>query len=615
MEPQTRTPGGRLERSQKLNGGLFIMPKQDGKVKEDYSTLFLQHIASLTERSGGELSGLCPFHDDENPSWTGNRHTGLWQCFGCGAKGNSKQFAQRVGGTTLIEVKPKPCEAGELPPANRASKRQTERERERLAKIKTGRWTYLDKDGNPWIDVLRYDPPGKKKFFLQYDRKAKKWTGDEDYNLPSPRPLYNLPSLASADVVLLAEGEKCADALTSLGFTTTATMGGALSADKSDFSPLSGKKVFIWPDNDKAGDQYAEDVAKKLLAVGALPHIIPIPGDKPEGWDSADAIKEGLIHDQVMALFEQAPLYEIPKTLKAISVGDFLHLDIRPREMVLGPIIPTQGLVMVYAARGIGKTHVSLGIAFAVAIGGTFLRWVAPKPRRVLFVDGEMPAVAMQERVRREVQSVGQYLPTLDFLRIITPDLQIHGIPDLSTPEGQATIEEHLDGVELLVLDNLSTLCRSGEENAAESWLPVQQWVLALRRRGISVLLVHHAGKSGAQRGTSRREDVLDTVISLRRPSDYSPNEGARFEVHLEKARGIHGEKANPFDARLEEQADGKAVWTVKDLGDVTRERVAELLKEGLSQRAIGRELGLSVGAVNKHAKKAREDGLVEGGF
>ena len=38
-------------------------------------------------------------------------------------------------------------------------------------------------------------------------------------------------------------------------------------------------------------------------------------------------------------------------------------------------------------------------------------------------------------------------------------------------------------------------------------------------------------------KGTSRREDTLDTVIALRRPEDYSPEQGARFEIHLEKLR------------------------------------------------------------------------------
>ena len=95
---------------------------------------------------------------------------------------------------------------------------------------------------------------------------------------------------------------------------------------------------------------------------------------------------------------------------------------------------------------------------------------------------------------------------------------------------------------------------------------------MRLRRRGVSVLIVHHAGKGGQQRGTSRREDVLDTSISLRRPDDYIPTEGARFEVHLEKARGVHGEAAKPFEAKLEVR-DKAAIWTTRDIEDVDRSR------------------------------------------
>ena len=71
-------------------------------------------------------------------------------------------------------------------------------------------------------------------------------------------------------------------------------------------------------------------------------------------------------------------------------------------------------------------------------------------------------------------------------------------------------------------------------------------------RRTVAVLLVHHAGVNGRQRGTSRREDALDTVIALRRPADYSPEQGARFEVHIEKARTFAGEGALPFEAAVE---------------------------------------------------------------
>ena len=90
--------------------------------------------------------------------------------------------------------------------------------------------------------------------------------------------------------------------------------------------------------------------------------------------------------------------------------------------------------------------------------------------------------------------------------------------------------------------------------------MPIQTWLLKLRRHGISVLLIHHAGTNGRQRGTSRREDALDTVIALRRPEDYSPEQGARFEIHFEKLRNrVDSAGAMPFEARLETlDADGQ---------------------------------------------------------
>jgi putative DNA primase/helicase len=184
-------------------------------------------------------------------------------------------------------------------------------------------------------------------------------------------------------------------------------------------------------------------------------------------------------------------------------------------------------------------------------------------------------------------------------LSIITPDMQEMGIPDLSTPEGQAAIEEHLEGVQLLILDNLSSLCRKGKENEAESWLPVQEWLLNLRKRGISVLMVHHAGKTGAQRGTSKREDLLDTVITMKRPHDYDASQGARFEVYYEKSRGFFGDDARPFEAQL--MGDD---WVVKELEDSLLGRVQELKAGGLTQREIAAEVGCSPAKVNRLLKQ-----------
>ena len=304
---------------------------------------------------------------------------------------------------------------------------------------------------------------------------------------------------------------------------------------------------------------------------------------------------------------------EAPKrSLVAVDIGEFLGMEIPPREMVMGPIIPSQGLAMIYSKRGVGKTYVALSIAYAVASGAPFLRWEAPKPRRVLFLDGEMPGAVMQERLAQIVKSANTEPPSPEFLRIITPDLQPEGFPDLAGLEGQEAVESHLKGVELVVIDNLSTLCRLGRENESESWGPVQEWILGLRRRGISVLLIHHAGKAGAQRGTSRREDVLDTVLVLRHPADYGPDEGARFEVHVEKGRSIIGEDAKPFEARLEVR-DGAAIWTTRDLEDAAFDRVIELAGDGLTVRDIADELGLSKSKVQRLKTRAKAEGRLNG--
>jgi hypothetical protein len=65
-----------------------------------------------------------------------------------------------------------------------------------------------------------------------------------------------------------------------------------------------------------------------------------------------------------------------------IGLEDFLTRPFPVREMVLGPWLPVAGLAMLYAPRGVGKTHVALNVAYAAASGGRFLKWQAPKPRR-----------------------------------------------------------------------------------------------------------------------------------------------------------------------------------------------------------------------------------------
>jgi putative DNA primase/helicase len=302
-----------------------------------------------------------------------------------------------------------------------------------------------------------------------------------------------------------------------------------------------------------------------------------------------------------------------PPSLYPVGFNDFLNLDIPPREMLLNPILPERSLAMLYAPRGVGKTLLGLSIGLAVASGARLLRWSAPEPRRVLYVDGEMPLVSLQERLRAISTGLGCNIHNDEF-RILAADQTESGI-SLGTEEGQSGLEPLLHDTDLLILDNLSTLCTSGSESASDAWVPMQNWLLKLRRRGIAVLLVHHAGTNGRQRGTSRREDALDTVIALRRPENYAPEQGARFEVHFEKLRNrVDGVGATSFEASLASSGmDGheRIRWSARDLTPPLLKRAAEQFGEGLTVREVAAILRISKSEAGRLRTRAVDDGLL----
>lgn len=301
--------------------------------------------------------------------------------------------------------------------------------------------------------------------------------------------------------------------------------------------------------------------------------------------------------------------HDINPPFKVTPINQFLSKKIPPREHLLKPWLPKQGLAMVYAPRGVGKTHFALEVAVAVATGGEFLGWKAPFSLSVLYIDGEMPSADLQGRLK-DIQKRTGLIPG-DNLLIMTPDEQTGAMPDLSDPKSQALLQYYTD-VDLVIVDNISTLCRTGNENEAESWLTTQAWALRLRAEGKSVLFVHHAGKGGNQRGTSKREDTLDTVISLKHPTDYKAKDGARFEVHFEKARGFSGEDAEPLEVSLNIDEDKGYQWIWEKIEDSLNKKIIRLKNEGLNQTEIAEELRVNKSTVSRKMQYLKANGKLE---
>ena len=301
--------------------------------------------------------------------------------------------------------------------------------------------------------------------------------------------------------------------------------------------------------------------------------------------------------------------------LRAVTLLELMNANLPLPEPLLAPWLMRQSLAQVHAWRGTGKTWFSLGVAYAVATGGSFLRWSAPEPRRVLFLDGEMPAVRLRERLQAILDADDREIDIDEqMLRFVTPDLLDGPLPDLGNDADQAELDRLIAEIDpaLIIVDNISTLVRSGgAENDAESWIPVQAWALRMRRQGRAVLFIHHTGKSGKQRGTSKREDILDAVIALNRPDDPSAGGGAQFIVEFEKSRYVHGDDTKSFEATLVADAQGRPTWAIRDVEDSTLDRVVKLANDGLKMREIAEELGVHKSNVSRAMKRARSMGLL----
>jgi hypothetical protein len=124
--------------------------------------------------------------------------------------------------------------------------------------------------------------------------------------------------------------------------------------------------------------------------------------------------------------------------------------------------------------------------------------------------------------------------------------------------------------------------------------------------------MVHHANKKGLQRGSSRREDLLDLVMAMRRPQGWRPADGTRFEIHFEKARSLHTSAIEPIEARLEQRA-GRLHWQWAAAGDDPRlARLVALVEQGVSVPRIGERLGLSRTVAYELRDRARRLGRLD---
>lgn len=355
---------------------------------------------------------------------------------------------------------------------------------------------------------------------------------------------------------------------------------------------------------------HARLVAEKAR-IRALRNQLIVTTDRIEHGADLDALVPMVA--QLKDLTQSTPPNgELPSTglvSALLEYKELVTLELPERKRYV-PWLPEGGNVMVYGHRGIGKTFFELSLTASLVTGTPFLKWPISESVGVLYIDGEMQLDELRARMTSLLSE-----PPKAPLRFLSSEMvyhQLHRDLILSSEAVRNEVMTILDAhpeIRVLIFDNISCLFAGLDEDKKRDWEPIAGWLIRLRHRGLATVLVHHAGKGGQQRGTSGREDALDTVIALSRPATHEAKDGCHFEVKFEKCRSVKGDAVGPLDVKLVEK-DGLLTWAHTDLEISKEDQVRDLVAEGLTSNAeIAEALGITRAYVWKLRKKLGKGG------
>jgi RecA-family ATPase len=219
---------------------------------------------------------------------------------------------------------------------------------------------YEDYDHNPIVIVERITKSDGTKQFYPSMADGSALQGES-------RPLFNLPKIYHSPVVVVCEGEKCAERLIDFGYVATTCIGGAQAPiHKTDWTPLANKHVILWADNDASGMKYMDSLYEFLLSM-SVPKIsfVEIPAKKPTKWDAADASD-----DECRKLIDNARQVHQDFDLSMAEYSARSYDDNPPKEeYLLENNFGMGSCAMVAAEGGTGKSMLFLDLCLKVSYG------------------------------------------------------------------------------------------------------------------------------------------------------------------------------------------------------------------------------------------------------
>ena len=415
------------------------------------------------------------------------------------------------------------------------------RPREYLSKA----YNYYDDNGELRYQVLRFEP----RRFIQRQPAGESWV----YNMDGVEPLpYRLPDIIKNPEapIFIVEGEKCADTLARHGLVATSSHGGAGKWRDPLNKFFEGRRVIVLPDNDEPGKRHADVVIQKLWGIAAEIKRVELQGLPPKGdvvdWfamgrdlsafkqavkvapkiETAPEIISQEIEDKnpepsdfSLEKNDETPLAgegleahgsDFQDLFPILSLNDLMALP--PVEWAVENLLTRQGLGILYAPPGVGKTFFALDMALSIARGASF-HGLETTQGRVLYIAGEGAA------------GLGKRVKALRYARGWRDDAPLYILPASVAFANDGDIERLLRTIDaigenfsLVVVDTVARALIGHEENSADSMgLFVAACDAVKRHTGGALLGIHHSGKDIARgmRGSSAIAASADQVLKL----------------------------------------------------------------------------------------------------
>lgn len=457
--------------------------------------------------SKNECWFLSPFRPDhEATSLSINRDTGFWKDFAnpddCG---DALTLYSRVKGITLSEAHDDLIQEF----GDRYSEEYANFDISWLTKsigepqlpFNARKWLYSD--GNCSFYIARVDKPDGSKEVRPWMLVDGTWKQGKPKRPLEGFPLLNLPMVVAADTVVICEGEKKLDAIPE-GYVSTTWSGGASAVGLTNYKPLRGKTVILWPDNDDPGIKAMNDLQEILKKYDCTIKIVQLDPDWPKGHDAGDLPKEVVLEKLDCA----KEVYKPVKLFPLVRYGDCY---IKPPSWIIKGLLEDNILGVIFGASGSGKSYFALDIMASVASGTPFHGRAIKKPGAVVYIAGEgFSGISKRLKaweIKRGISLKDAPIYTSKrACALCDPEFMIH------VQQAVREAGEQHGSVCLIVIDTWARNM-AGDENNTKDTNDAIRAVDDLRHiYDCSALILHHTGQAETERarGSSALKGALD---------------------------------------------------------------------------------------------------------